>query len=159
MLNRLMQVTGLDSLNAYPYVRAALLGSAARPVTTRNGFTRGSAGRDDCSRRYSRCPTDPDRLLDYLNTHNGGLINQVQPDVESEAAPIINSILGEAIENNKLFGGDDANDASTDPFGLSELMSTGDTVLTQALVNRVSGYLANGLTSVADSLVGSNGRK
>ena len=99
-------------------------------------------------------------MLDNWNTNNAGLINQVQPDVESQAAPIINSILGEAIENNKLFGGDE--DSNTpDPFGLSELMSTGDTVLTQALVNRVSGYLANGLTSVADSLVGggSNGKK
>ena len=101
-------------------------------------------------------------MLDYINTHNGGLINQVQPEVENEAAPIINSILGEAIENgDKLFNGDSSSgsgSASSDPFGLSSLMSSGDTLLTQALVNGASGYLANGLTSLADTLT-SSGKK
>ena len=99
-------------------------------------------------------------MLDYINTHNGGLINQVQPEVENEAAPIINSILGEAIENgDKLFNGDSSSGSgSSDPFGLSSLMSSGDTLLTQALVNGASGYLANELTSLADSLT-SSGKK
>ena len=46
---RLLKVTGLDTLNAFPYVKAALMGHAHRPTVTRSGnnFRRGA---NSCSR-------------------------------------------------------------------------------------------------------------
>lgn len=148
-------------MNAYPYVRAALIGSSASPVSNRGSFNRGSR-RNACTRQYRKCPSQPDRILEYLNTHNGGLVNQVRPSVDNEVAPIVSAIVNEAIENNRLFALDDEDSAGgghstttgsgDDPFGLHSLMSTGDAVLTQALVNGLSGYLAGGLTSLAQNV-------
>ena len=41
---------------------------------------------------YRDCPTDPDRILDYFNNYNGGIINQVQPQVDNEVTPLVTKI-------------------------------------------------------------------
>ena len=43
-------------------------------------------------RLYRDCPTDPDRILDYFNNYNGGIINQVQPQVDNEVTPLVTKI-------------------------------------------------------------------
>ena len=130
-----------------------MLGQSSGPVTR---FTR---RRNTCSKMYRECPTEPDRIIDYLNNHNGGLINQVQPEVENEVAPIVNAIFNEALEGTKLFDTGSQNPsptaaASVDPLGISSLLDTGDTVLTQALIQGASGYLADGISSFASTLTG-----
>ena len=147
---RLLQVTGLNSLNAYPYVRAALIGQSSRP------FTRVTRRRNTCSQMYRECPTDPTSIVDYLNNHNGGLINQVQPEVENEVAPIVSAIFSEALDGTRLFDptASPAPSPGTDPLGITSLLDTGDTVLTQALIQGASGYLADGISSFASTLTG-----
>ncbi len=71
---RLFQATGMDSLNLFPYVRAALIGHATRGEKTIH-TRRGSS----CANLYRRCPSRSDEILNYLNNHNGGLFNQVYP--------------------------------------------------------------------------------
>ena len=36
--------------------------------------------------------TDPERILDYFNNYNGGIINQVQPQVDNEVTPLVTKI-------------------------------------------------------------------
>ena len=89
-----MQATGMDSLHAFPYVRAALIGHATRDRRTGNRVTRrGSA----CSQLFQDCPSNSDSLLDYFNNHNGGIFNQVQPSVDNEVAPIVQAILADVV--------------------------------------------------------------
>jgi hypothetical protein len=64
---RLFKATGMDSTNMFPYVRAALIGHATRKHT----------GQTSCSQMYTKCPSDPDRMVDYFNNHNGGIVHQV----------------------------------------------------------------------------------
>ena len=81
----------MDKYNAFPYVRAALIGQATQSRNPGNRVTRrGSA----CSQLYKDCPTDSNSLLNYFNNHNGGLVNNVQPSVDSEVAPLIQAIIG-----------------------------------------------------------------
>ena len=68
-----MQATKLDNLHAFPYVRAALVGYGAK--NQNGGITR--AGSGACSQLYRQCPAEPTQLLNYINNHNGGLVNQV----------------------------------------------------------------------------------
>ena len=91
LIFRLAQATGMDKYNAFPYVRAALIGQATQSRNPGNRVTRrGSA----CSQLYKDCPTDSNSLLNYFNNHNGGLVNNVQPSVDSEVAPLIQAIIG-----------------------------------------------------------------
>lgn len=159
---RLLQVTGLNSLNAYPYIRAAMVGQSSRPIT-RASIRR----RNSCAQIYRDCPTEPDRILDYLNNHNGGLINQVQPDVDNEVAPIVSAIVNEAIQDTRLFdtsssssqSSGPSNDPAADPLGITSLLDTGDAVLTQALIQGASGYLADGISSLASTINGGKKKK
>ena len=50
IFSRLLKVTGLDTLNAFPYVKAALMGQAHRPDRTRGSNFR--RGYNQCSRYY-----------------------------------------------------------------------------------------------------------
>ena len=43
-------------------------------------------------RMYRDCPTDPERMLDYFNNYNGGIVNQVQPSVDNEVTPLVTKI-------------------------------------------------------------------
>ena len=96
---RLAQATGMDKYNAFPYVRAALIGQATQSRNPGNRVTRrGSA----CSQLYKDCPTDSNSLLNYFNNHNGGLVNNVQPSVDSEVAPLIQAIIGNFFPNMYL---------------------------------------------------------
>ena len=65
------QATDMDTSNMFPYVRAALIGHASRNQNTRYTRRRGS-----CAQLYRECPAHPDDLVDYLNNHKGGLVNQ-----------------------------------------------------------------------------------
>ena len=65
------QATDMDTSNMFPYVRAALIGHASRNHNTRNSRRRGS-----CAQLYSECPAHPDDIVNYLNNHKGGLVNQ-----------------------------------------------------------------------------------
>jgi len=158
---RLLKVTGLDTLNAFPYVKAALMGQAHRPDRTRgNNFRRGS---NQCSRMYRDCPTDPDRILDYFNNYNGGIINQVQPQVDNEVTPLVTKIVSEALENSDILGTSSSSSSSSqfDPtgLGLSGLFDTGDKVLTQSLIQSASGYIGDGLKSLAETITGKSRKK
>eukprot|EP00096_Caligus_rogercresseyi_P010162 TRINITY_DN3603_c0_g1_i1.p1 TRINITY_DN3603_c0_g1~~TRINITY_DN3603_c0_g1_i1.p1 ORF type:complete len:435 (+),score=88.52 TRINITY_DN3603_c0_g1_i1:80-1384(+) len=93
---RLLKATGLDSMNAYPYIRAGLIGQASDPLV-RSG--------NSCARLYRQCPTEPDRLLNYFNNHNGGIINNVQPSVDNEIGPIVSAIISDLAEQNGAGGG------------------------------------------------------
>ena len=52
---------------------SALIGYGAK--NHNGGITR--AGGGACSQLYRECPTEPKQLLNYINNHNGGLVNQV----------------------------------------------------------------------------------
>ena len=58
-----MQATGLDSLHAFPYVRAALIGHATRDRRRGTRVTRRGGA---CAQLFKDCPTDSDSLLDYF---------------------------------------------------------------------------------------------
>jgi len=161
---RLLKVTGLDTLNAFPYVKAALMGQANRPYYTRGGnrnsnFRRGS---NSCSRLYRDCPTDPDRILDYFNNYNGGIVNQVQPSVDNEVTPLVTKIVSEALENSDVLGTSSSSSSSqfdTGGLGLSSLFDTGDKVLTQTLIQSASGYIGDSLKSLAGTITGKSRRR
>ena len=65
------QATDMDTSNMFPYVRAALIGHGSRNSNTRNSGRRGS-----CAQLYRECPAHPEDIVDYLNNHKGGLVNQ-----------------------------------------------------------------------------------
>ena len=67
------QATDMDTSNMFPYVRAALIGHASR---NHNTNTRNSRRRGSCAQLYSECPAHPDDIVNYLNNHKGGLVNQ-----------------------------------------------------------------------------------
>ncbi|XP_040576185.1 uncharacterized protein [Lepeophtheirus salmonis] len=92
---RLLKATGLDSMNAFPYVRAGLIGQASDPL---------ERGGNSCARMYRQCPTEPDRLLNYFNNHNGGIINHVQPSVDNEIGPIVSAIISDLMQENDSSG-------------------------------------------------------
>ena len=60
----------MDTSNMFPYVRAALIGHASRNHNTRN------SRRGSCAELYRECPAHPDDIVNYLNNHKGGLVNQ-----------------------------------------------------------------------------------
>ena len=151
-----MQATGMDSYNAFPYVRAALIGHATRP-TGSNRFSgnrvtrRGTA----CAQLFKDCPTDSNSLLNYFNNHNGGLINQVQPTVDDEVGPIIQAIVADVV------GGQDdgrpvtsAVTAEDDSFTNSDLFQAGDALFTNAVINGAADLFGGGLDGIVDSIVG-----
>merc|ERR1712165_193780 len=136
------------------------MGQAHRPDRTRgNNFRRGS---NQCSRMYRDCPTDPERILDYFNNYNGGIINQVQPQVDNEVTPLVTKIVSEALENSDLLGTSSSSSSSqsdTTGLGLSSLFDTGDKVLTQTLIQSASGYIGDGLKSLSETIAGKRRRR
>jgi hypothetical protein len=139
-----MQATGMDSYNAFPYVRAALIGHATRTKTGTRVTRRGNT----CAQLYKDCPTDPDSLLNYFNNHNGGLVNQVQPSVDNEVAPLIQAIVADVVGG----GGGSGTSASTsgsDSFVGSDLFQTGDTLFTNAVINGATSVFQNGLSGAS----------
>lgn len=146
-----MQATGMDSLNAFPYVRAALIGHATRNYNAGNRVTRGGS---TCAQLYKECPTDPGNLLNYFNNHNGGLVNQVTPAVDNEVAPILQSIVADFAGGSGGSSATSSSSGSTGSFVGSDLFQAGDTLFTSAIINGVTGVLQNGLGSVVDSIAG-----
>ena len=154
---------------------------------------------------YRDCPTDPERILDYFNNHNGGIVNQVQPSVDNEVTPLITKIgeliflvrfwwtfeithrcffvkgyitilslfiyflalntlyllVNEALENSDILGTSPSSSAhgNSGDLGLSSLFNTGDQVLTQSLIQSASGYIGDGLKSLAESITGTKRRR
>ena len=88
-----MQATGMDSYNAFPYIRAGLIGHATRPQTNRFSGNRVTRRGSACAQLFKDCPTDSNSLLDYFNNHNGGIVNQVQPTVDDEVGPIVQTFF------------------------------------------------------------------
>jgi len=110
---RLLKATDMDTSNMFPYVRAALIGHASRNHNTRNTRRRGS-----CAQLYRECPAHPDDLVDYLNNHKGGLVNQVEPSVNEEVGPLVSAILAEAIGGDEyISGGSTASSSSSNADG------------------------------------------
>ena len=150
-----MQATGMDSYNAFPYIRAGLIGHATRPQTTRFGTRvtrRGSA----CAQLFKDCPTDSNSLLNYFNNHNGGIVNQVQPTVDDEVGPIVQAIIADVVG-----GGDDgsrpetaASTAEDESFVNSDIFQAGDTLFTNAVINGAAELFEGGLDGIVDSIVG-----
>lgn len=138
-LIRLMQATGMDTYNAFPYVRAALIGHA-----TKNRIGGSTRRQSSCSQLYRECPTDPDKLLNYLNNHNGGLIGQVQPSVDNEVAPIIQAIVADMV------GEDESTSSAT---GEGSLFEMGDAFLTNALINGAQSVFTDGIPDSLGSVI------
>ena len=111
---RLFQATGMDNSNFFPYVRAALIGHGTRK------YDRGGSV---CRRAYRDCPTNPDDIVHYLNNHNGGLVNQVEPSVNQEIAPLISSIVSDAVGPTE-----------------DTLINQADSVLTSGLIHGAVNY-------------------
>ena len=133
-----MQATGMDSYNAFPYVRAALIGHATQDrFPGGNRVTRrGSA----CAQLYKDCPTDSNSLLNYFNNHNGGLVNQVQPAVDNEVAPLIQAIIADVVGGDSGSGGQGglqtaASTAESDSFLTSDIFQGADALFTNAVIN------------------------
>ncbi len=172
---RLMQATGMDTYNAFPYVRAALIGHATRSkFPGGNRVTRrGSA----CSQLYKDCPTDPNSLLNYFNNHNGGVFNQVQPAVDNEVGPIIQAILADVVTGDEGSSGGSGNRpitaastaGSDSSFLSSDLFQGADALFTNAVINGATEFLSGesssssgggsgleglGLESIVDSILG-----
>ena len=156
-----MQATGMDSYNAFPYVRAALIGHATRSSRPGTRVTRrGSA----CSQLFKDCPTDSDSLLDYFNNHNGGIFNQVQPTVDNEVGPIIQAIISDVVTGNDGSSGSggrppqtSAVTAEDDGNGLlsSGLFQAGDALFTNAVISGATEALFDGgIDSIVDAIVG-----
>ena len=134
----------MDSFSAFPYVRAALIGHAnqnRRPGTrvTRRGSV--------CSQLYRDCPTDSNSLLDYFNNHNGGLVNQVQPAVDNEVAPIIQAIISDVVGDDSGRPQTSASTAESDSFFSSDIFQGADALFTNAAINQVMSAFTGGGTS------------
>ena len=153
--HRLMYATGMDTYNAFPYIKAALQGHGTRRKNQGNRFNRrGSA----CAQLFTECNFDSNNLLDYFNNHNGGLINQVQPAVDNEVGPIIQAIVADVIS------GDDERPVTSaveaeESFFDSDIFQAGDNLFTGAIINAATQAFEGGLDSVVDSLVGRKRRK
>ena len=135
---RLMQATGMDSYNAFPYVRAALIGHATQDRFPGGGnrvTRRGNA----CAQLYKDCPTDSNSLLNYFNNHNGGLVNQVQPAVDNEVAPLIQAIIADVVGGSGSGTGSGpqtaASTAESDSFLTSDIFQGADALFTNAVIN------------------------
>ena len=157
----------MDSLNLFPYVRAALIGHATRsemkdPYVTRRG------GTTSCQRMYRECPTKSEDLLDYMNNHNGGLINQVQPSVNDEVGPILSAIVSDTFGTGGTSGSTSSNSGSSNNALLNSVLGGGssqsssassdnsifgvaDSVITNALLQGATSYLTNGGGSSSSS--------
>ena len=70
-------------------------------------------------------------------------------------------LVSEALETSDFLGtsASSSNQAGSDTLGLSSLFDTGDKVLTQSLIQSASGYLGDGLSSLADTITGKGRRK
>ena len=142
----------MDSLNAFPYVRAALIGHATR---NRNPGTRVTRRGSACTQLFKECPSGQDSLLDYLNNHNGGIFNQVQPTVDNEVGPIIQAIVADVIGGNDGRPVTSAVEAEDeDNFFGSDLFQAGDALFTNAVINAATEGFEGGLDSIVDALVG-----
>ena len=65
--------------------------------------------------------------------------------------------VSEALQNSDILGTSSSSSSSqSDPtgLGLSGLFDAGDQVLTQSLIQSASGYIGDGLKSLADTLTG-----
>lgn len=163
-----MQATGMDSYNAFPYVRAALIGHATRNTNRFSGnrvTRRGSA----CAQLFKDCPSDSNSLLDYFNNHNGGLVNQVQPAVDNEVGPIIQAIVADVVSNNRPETAASTAGESDSLIG-SDLFQAGDALFTNAIINGATEFFTGsssasggsgasdlfggGLDSIVDSIIG-----
>ena len=143
---RLFQATGMDSLNLFPYVRAALIGHATRS-DKKAPFTRRVSS---CQQMYRECPTEPDRILDYLNNHNGGLVNQVQPSVNQEVGPLLSAIVADTI-------GGDTSSSSSSSSGGSSGFGTIDQLVSSAIINNAAGMFTGESSSTATSPASGSG--
>ena len=158
--SRLMQATGMDSYNAFPYVRAALIGHATRPTTNRFSGNRVTRRGSACSQLFKDCPTDSNSLLNYFNNHNGGLVNQVQPTVDDEVGPIVQAIIADVVGGGGGTGstGGFQTAASTaeeeGSFVNSDIFQAGDALFTNAVINGAAELFEGGLDGIVDSIVG-----
>ena len=70
--------------------------------------------------------------------------------------------MSEALENTDILGTSSSSSSSqSDPtgLGLSSLFDSGDKLLTQSLIQSASGYIGDGLTSLAETITGKGRRR
>ena len=70
--------------------------------------------------------------------------------------------VSEALENSDVLGTSASSSSShsdTSGLGLSSLFDTGDKVLTQTLIQSASGYIADGLKSLGETITGKSRRR
>ena len=149
----------MDSYNAFPYVRAALIGHAnqnRRPGTrvTRRGSV--------CSQLYKDCPSDSNSLLDYFNNHNGGVVNNVQPAVDNEVAPIIQAIIADVVgeDSGRPQVAASTAESENESFFSSDIFQGADALFTNAVITQATEAFTGGggsgsgnVGSVFDTLV------
>ena len=71
-------------------------------------------------------------------------------------------LVSEALENSDILGTSSSSSsaqAGSDALGISSLFDTGDKVLTQTLIQSASGYIGDGLSSLAEKITGKGKRK
>ena len=70
-------------------------------------------------------------------------------------------LVNEALENSDILGTSSSSSAhgNSGDLGLSSLFNTGDQVLTQSLIQSASGYIGDGLKSLAESITGTKRRR
>ena len=153
----------MDSYNAFPYVRAALIGHAQ---SNRNRGTRITRRGNACSQLYRECPTDPGNLLNYFNNHNGGLINQVQPAVDDEVGPILQAIVADVVGGEGGTSSSTSSASDDSSFVNSDIFQAGDALFTNAIINGASSVIQGGssifdqgLDEVVDAIVGKKKKK
>ncbi|TRY78207.1 hypothetical protein TCAL_14441 [Tigriopus californicus] len=149
---RLFQATGMDHLNLFPYVRAALIGHATRSdLKSGGGFVRRGSS---CQQMYRQCPTEASGVVDYLNNHNGGLFNQVEPSVNQEVAPILSSIVSDVIGGGGTSGTQTQSSSTGGLAGLAgsdSSFGTIDKLISTALINNAAEMLTGGTSSSSSS--------
>ena len=71
--------------------------------------------------------------------------------------------MSEALQNSDILGTSSSSSSSSqsDPtgLGLSGLFDAGDQVLTQSLIQSASGYIGDGLKSLADTITGKSRKR
>lgn len=134
-----MQSFGLNTLSAYPYVRAAIVGHANR------------ASPGQCRQLYLECPAGTDGLLNYFNNHNGGLFQNALPSVTDEVAQLFPGVANlpsnlpqvAASTFSDLVSSGSNSVASTATAGSGSQASTGFSIL-DAAIDTVAGFIAQG---------------
>lgn len=104
---------------------------------------------------YHQCPTETDGIVDYLNNHNGGLFNKVEPSVNQEVAPILSSIVSDVIGGGGTSGSQTSSRSSSGGLaglaGSDSSFRTIDKLISTALIDNAAEMLTGASSSSSAS--------